>query len=115
MHCGVRLPRSRVRRDLSGAGYVAGDTPALAATQRHLCSRRGRDVVGVSLDLARTRGATEWGSRAIPSDKVQSLRGVERRRARLAHDASSNALQTAIPDCFAAPDRLWNRTIEQRF
>src|SRR5262245_38293115 len=80
MHCGL----------LGGSCDVPGDPTALGAPQGHLRAWRRWNVVGVALDLARTRRTTEGRAGSILGDKVQSLRWVERRLARLAHKKTSN-------------------------
>jgi len=91
MHCGARLePGAKARPTDEGwplgrASDVTRHTAAFAAAKRYLGAGWWRDVIGVSLDGTCTRRTAERRAGSVFCDKVQSLRRVERRRARLAH------------------------------
>src|SRR5689334_7496145 len=91
-------------RDESGrAGDVPRQSTTYAAAQRHLATRRRREVRWRAFDLARAGGTTERRPCSVARNQVERLRRIERRWSRLAH---IYYLATATDPGTMAPVRL---------
>jgi len=75
------------RNDVASGGAcdVPRQSTACATAQRHVATRRWREVVRSAFDLTRAGRTAERRTRAVARDQMKCLRWIERRRSRLAH------------------------------